>query len=107
MLPPAPPTKAAKAATVAAEWLLGVRRTPRAVAWGELALAGCAALAAAGLVVAALAATEGAMEGAVGGSRAPRPWWSLWAIVKEWSLEVIAENDRQVCAREEKGPRSP
>ncbi len=85
--------------TVATEWLLGVRRTPRMVAWGQLALAACAALAVAALVVVALAATEGATEAAAGNGRASRPGWSLWAFVKDWVLEGIAENDQKVCAR--------
>jgi hypothetical protein len=87
--------RAARATTVMAEWLLGERRTPWVVAWCELALAGCAVLAATVLVVTAMAATEAA----AGGGRDARPRWSLWVVVKEWVLARVAENDREVRTR--------
>lgn len=74
-----------------AEWLLGKRRTPWVVAWCELALAGCAVLAATVLLVTAMAATEAA----AGGGRDARPRWSQWVVVKEWVLTRIADNDRE------------
>jgi hypothetical protein len=92
--------RAARATTVMAEWLLGKRRTPWVVAWCELALAGCAILAATVLLVTAMAATKAA----AGGGQDARPWWSQWMVVKEWVLARVADNDREVCHVLENGP---